>query len=102
MPASWSWSGRVSVVRRVCASPSSSLGGRTAPFHNITQMVKSPPSEASRRPTLRPGRRERGGMGRSWLRLTMPPTKVTALSLFLHALPLAQGTGYGPGGGGTS
>ena len=28
--ASWSWSGRVSVVRRVCALPSSSLGGRGA------------------------------------------------------------------------
>ena len=30
MPASWSWSGRVSVVRRVCALPSSSLGGSGA------------------------------------------------------------------------
>ena len=49
MPASWSWSGRVSVVRRVCASPSSL--GAVSQYHANGEIS----TEASGRPTLRPG-----------------------------------------------
>ena len=52
------------------------LGGRAAPFHNITQMVKSPPSEASRRPTLRPGQAGRRRDGQELAHSFVPPRVV--------------------------
>ena len=59
-----------------CAPCRRRRSAAAAPFHNITQMVKSPPSEASRRPTLRPGQSGTRRDGQELAHSFVPPRVV--------------------------